>query len=89
MPDDVKISEMSEAASLDNSAQFPYVQSMNGNLTTLKAPLSQIGTKINEGMTFSGWRSRLCHRIAYLINRSDRHEVLYRHQNHARKICKR
>lgn len=53
MPDDVKISEMSEAASLDNSAQFPYVQSMNGNLTTLKAPLSQIGTKINEGMTFS------------------------------------
>lgn len=53
MPDDVKISEMSEAASLDNSAQFPYVQSMNGNLTTLKAPMSQIGTKINEGMTFS------------------------------------
>ena len=53
MPDDVKISEMSEAASLDNSAQFPYVQSMNGTLTTLKAPLSQIGTKLNEGMTFS------------------------------------
>lgn len=53
MPDDVKISEMSEEASLDNSAQFPYVQSMNGNLTTLKAPLSQIGTKLNEGMTFS------------------------------------
>lgn len=53
MPDDVKISEMSEAASLDNSAQFPYVQSMNGNLTTLKAPLTQIGTKINESMTFS------------------------------------
>ena len=53
MPDDVKISEMSEAASLDNSAQFPCVQSMNGTLTTLKAPLSQIGTKINEGMTFS------------------------------------
>lgn len=53
MPDDVKISEMSEAASLDNSAQFPYVQLMNGDLTTLKAPLSQIGTKINEGMTFS------------------------------------
>lgn len=53
MPDDIKISEMSEAASLDNSAQFPYVQSVNGTLTTLKAPLSQIGTKINEGMTFS------------------------------------
>lgn len=57
MPDDVKISEMSEEASLDNSAQFPYVQSMNGNLTTLKAPLSQIGTKLNEGMTFSNLKT--------------------------------
>lgn len=52
MPDDIKISALTIAPTLDDSAVFPMVQELNGTPTTLKASTSQIAGKVAENTTY-------------------------------------
>lgn len=54
MPDIIKISELDEALALADAAEFPYYQDNGGQNTTYKAPMTQIGAKIVEGLTYQG-----------------------------------
>lgn len=54
MPDIIKISELDEALALADAAEFPYYQDNGGQNTTYKAPITQIGAKIVEGLTYQG-----------------------------------
>ena len=54
MPDIIKISELNEALALADAAEFPYYQDNGGQNTTYKAPMTQIGAKIVEGLTYQG-----------------------------------
>lgn len=54
MPDIIKISELDEALALADAAEFPYYQDNAGQNTTYKAPMTQIGAKIVEGLTYQG-----------------------------------
>jgi hypothetical protein len=51
MPDIIKISELDEALALADAAEFPFYQDNGGQNTTYKAPITQIGAKIVEGLT--------------------------------------
>ena len=50
---DKKISELDEALTINNDAVFPYSQENGGDDTSFKAPITQLGAKIAEGLTFS------------------------------------
>ena len=50
---DKKISELDEALTINNDAVVPYSQENGGDDTTFKAPITQLGAKIAEGLTFS------------------------------------
>lgn len=52
MPDDIKISALTNVPTLDDSAVFPMVQEINGVMTTLKSSMSQMAGKVAEGTTF-------------------------------------
>ena len=54
MPDIIKISELDEALALADAAEFPFYQDNGGQNTTYKAPITQIGAKIVEGLTYQG-----------------------------------
>ena len=54
MPDIIKISELDEALALADAAEFPFYQDNGGQNTTYKAPMTQIGAKIVEGLTYQG-----------------------------------
>ena len=54
MPDIIKISELNEALALADAAEFPCYQDNGGQNTTYKAPMTQIGAKIVEGLTYQG-----------------------------------
>ena len=53
MPDDIIISELSNAPQIDDSAVFPLTQDNGGSPATFKATMSQIAGKIGEGTTFA------------------------------------
>lgn len=53
MPDDILISELSNAPQIDDSAVFPLTQDNGGSPATFKATMSQIAGKIGEGTTFA------------------------------------
>lgn len=53
MPDNVKISELTPALQIRDDAIFPYSQDNGGTNTTFGAPMTQIGAKANEGLTYS------------------------------------
>lgn len=53
MPDDIIISELSNAPQIDDSAVFPLTQDNGGSPATFKASMSQIAGKIGEGTTFA------------------------------------
>lgn len=50
---DKKISELDQALQINNDAVFPFSQDNSGEDTTYKASITQLGTEIGEGMTFS------------------------------------
>lgn len=50
---DKKISELDEALTINNDAVFPYSQENGGDDTSFKTPITQLGAKIAEGLTFS------------------------------------
>lgn len=52
MPD-IKISELTPAASLNIDDVMPVVQELDGNLTTMKCSMSQIGTEVNKNILYS------------------------------------
>lgn len=52
MPDDIKISALTNVNTLSDTAVFPMVQDLNGTDTTLKASMSQVAGKVAEGTTF-------------------------------------
>lgn len=52
MPDDIIISELSNAPQIDDSAVFPFTQDNAGSPATFKASMSEIAGKIAEGTTF-------------------------------------
>ena len=54
MPDTIKISELDEALAIADAAEFPYTQENGGELTTFKAPLTQIAAKVVEDMSYAG-----------------------------------
>lgn len=53
MPDDIIISELSNAPQIDDSAVFPLTQDNGGSPATFKGTMSQIAGKIGEGTTFA------------------------------------
>lgn len=53
MPDDIKIKDLGTALQIADNAEFVYTQDNGGSNTTYKAQASQLGSKINEGLTFS------------------------------------
>ena len=53
MPDDIIISELSNAPQIDDSAVFPLTQDNGGSPATFKGSMSQIAGKIGEGTTFT------------------------------------
>lgn len=52
MPD-IKISELTQASSLNIDDVLPVVQELNGNPTTMKCSMSQIGTEVNKNILYS------------------------------------
>lgn len=53
MPDNVKISELTPALQIADNAIFPHSQDNGGSNTTFGAPMTQIGAKVTEGLTFT------------------------------------
>lgn len=53
MPDDILISELSNAPQIDDSAVFPLTQDNGGSPATFKATMSEMASKIFEGTTFA------------------------------------
>jgi hypothetical protein len=53
MPDDIIISELSNAATIDDSAVFPLTQDNGGSPATFKASMSEIAGKVAEGTIFA------------------------------------
>ena len=52
MPD-IKISELTLASSLSVNDVLPIVQTLNGNLTTMKANFTQVGNKVNKEIQYT------------------------------------
>lgn len=59
MPDNVKISELTPALQIADNAIFPHSQDNGGSNTTFGAPMTQIGAKVNEGLTFTNLNTSL------------------------------
>ena len=53
MPDDILISELSNAPQIDDSAVFPFSQDNGGTLATFKSSMSDIAGKVAEGTTYT------------------------------------
>lgn len=49
----IKISELNEALTLNNDAEFPYSQENGGVQTSFKAPIEQIARKVSESITYT------------------------------------
>ena len=55
---DKKISELDVALQINNDAVFPMSQDNAGEPTSFKTPITQLGTKIAEGLTFSNLQTQ-------------------------------
>lgn len=52
MPDDIIISELTNAPQIDDSAVFPLTQDNGGSPATFKGTMSQVAGKVAEGTTY-------------------------------------